>query len=204
MAKLIGIYSITSPDGKVYIGQSWDINDRWSAHRKGSKHCKKLIESLLKFGCENHIFKVCHELPKDTEQSVLNKYEQLYMDAFRDVGIELLNLREGGGRGRHSEESKLRMSNSNKGRIISEEAKAKMSLAKKGKRLCDKAIINSRLSRIGKKMPIESVIKSSIARAGVKRTEETKRKLSEIHKGKPWSEARREAQNNIKNGKLHQ
>ena len=29
----IGIYKITSPSGKVYIGQSWDIKKRFSKYR---------------------------------------------------------------------------------------------------------------------------------------------------------------------------
>jgi hypothetical protein len=113
---MIGIYKITSPSGKVYIGQSWTIELRLSKYKqtKWDKQ-RKLYCSFKKYGLENHKFEVVHELPVDVEQEVLDRYEQLYMDLYRDCGIELLNLREGGSRGKLSEESKKLMSDSRKG-----------------------------------------------------------------------------------------
>ena len=191
----IGIYKITNPLGMVYIGQSWNIENRWSAHKRGSKNCLKLISSLNDFGYDNHTFHICQSLPNDIEQSVLNDYEQLYMDVYKSAGIALLNLREGGGRGKHSEQSKLKMSLASKGKIISEDAKKKMSIAKLGHKRSAESIAKTRAAVIGRKMPIESVIKSANAKMGVKRSDETKRKISLAFKGKPWSEARRAAHN---------
>jgi group I intron endonuclease len=108
---MIGIYKITSPTGKVYIGQSWQLEVRWKSY--GRVHIKrqpKLFASLRKYGKANHVFEVIHELPHDVEQSVMNSHEELYMELYRDCGVELMNIREAGSRGKHSEESKLKMS----------------------------------------------------------------------------------------------
>ena len=108
MIKIIGIYKVTSPSGKVYIGQSWDIQRRWIDHKKSKQEkSRKLYSSFKSHGVENHVFEVIHELPVDVEQEVLDRYEQLYMDAYRDGGVELLNIREGGSRGKHTEETKI-------------------------------------------------------------------------------------------------
>jgi predicted GIY-YIG superfamily endonuclease len=39
---MIGIYKITSPSGKVYIGQSWDIYDRWKKHKQKNLNRREL------------------------------------------------------------------------------------------------------------------------------------------------------------------
>ena len=55
----IGIYKITSPNNKIYIGQSVDIYKRWNYHKKlYSNDSPKLYYSLKKYGSENHIFEI--------------------------------------------------------------------------------------------------------------------------------------------------
>lgn len=125
---ITGIYKIESPSNKVYIGQSWHIRRRWNDHKatKSYKH-KKLNASFLKYGIENHKFDILHILPNDITQDILNRYEQIYIDSFRDCNIELLNLKEGGnGYGKHSEETKAIIREKRKHQVISEETKNKM------------------------------------------------------------------------------
>jgi group I intron endonuclease len=58
----IGIYKITSPSNKIYIGQSINIKRRWKSYNY--LHCKnqiKLYNSLKKHGPENHIFELIEE-----------------------------------------------------------------------------------------------------------------------------------------------
>jgi group I intron endonuclease len=115
---MVGIYTITSPSGSVYIGQAQDILRRWREYK--TKKCKgqiKLYNSFLKYGVENHIFETIHYLPINTEQEILDQYEQFYMDAYRERGIELLNLKEAGSHGKHSEESKNKISESHNKKI---------------------------------------------------------------------------------------
>jgi group I intron endonuclease len=127
---IVGIYKIESPSNKVYIGQSWHIKRRWNDHRatKSYKH-KKLNASFLKYGIENHKFDILHILPNDITQDILNRYEQIYIDAFRDCNIGLLNLKEGGnGYGKHTEETKAIIKEKRKYQKVSDEQRQKMSL----------------------------------------------------------------------------
>ena len=58
----IGIYKITNPEGKIYIGQSINIEKRWKGYK--NFHCKgqhKLYNSLKKYGPENHTFEIIEE-----------------------------------------------------------------------------------------------------------------------------------------------
>jgi group I intron endonuclease len=60
--KKIGIYKITSPSGKVYIGQAIDIERRWNQYRRlGCKNQSKLYASLNHYGFEAHTFEIIME-----------------------------------------------------------------------------------------------------------------------------------------------
>jgi group I intron endonuclease len=111
---MVGIYKITSPSNSVYIGQSWNIEHRWNGYNsmkniRGNEG--KLPASFLKYGAKDHIFEVVHELPKDITQDILDRYEQLYIDCYRDCEINILNTREAGSRGKHAEETKEKLRN---------------------------------------------------------------------------------------------
>jgi group I intron endonuclease len=111
---ICGIYKITSPSKKIYIGQSIDVNKRWNHHYK-KLHCKHqnfLYHSLIKYGVEKHKFEVIHEcLPEE-----LNKLEEYYIELFQCFNSKFgLNLKRGGkSNGSWSDESKLKLSNSQK------------------------------------------------------------------------------------------
>jgi len=103
---MVGIYKITSPTGKIYIGQSWDITQRKGYYRNlKCIHQPKLHSSLVKHGWNEHTFKLVHKLPEDTTQEVLNQYEMLYWQQYLDCGFEMMNVKEPGSRGKHSSET---------------------------------------------------------------------------------------------------
>lgn len=171
---MIGIYKITSPSGKVYIGQSWNIPKRWNYYKSLYINKQRKLElSLLKYGVKNHIFEIIHELPKDIEQNVLDRYEQLYMDLYRDCGVELLNLKEGGSNGKLSEESKKKMSISrlgNKntlGKKLSKEHKEKI-----GNKLKNRIFTEEHKNKLKEKRKLQKM------RKGWKHSEESKLKIS--------------------------
>lgn len=61
---MIGIYKITSPTNRIYIGQSRDIERRWRYYYSNIITIKqhiKLHRSILKYGVENHKFEVIEE-----------------------------------------------------------------------------------------------------------------------------------------------
>jgi group I intron endonuclease len=108
---MVGIYKITSPTKKVYIGQTWNTLKRRSSYRKLScKSQPKLYNSIIKHGWENHSFELIHELPKDATQKTLDNYEVFYWEQYKECGVNLLNTKEPGKGGKHSEESKRKMS----------------------------------------------------------------------------------------------
>lgn len=96
----VGIYKITSPSGRVYIGQSINIKKRFSRYKAYKvKSQKAIYNSLVKYGVENHKFDIIHELPVDVTQEVLDNYEILYMKMYKDCGVKLLNIKSGGKNG---------------------------------------------------------------------------------------------------------
>ena len=107
MNKIIGIYKITSPTNKVYIGQSWNIKNRWSCYK--TLNCKsqpRIYNSLVKYGVDNHKFEVLLDFDYDIKQYYLDHCEQFFMDYYRHEGFELMNLKDAGNYGKDSEETK--------------------------------------------------------------------------------------------------
>lgn len=125
MIRTVGIYKITSPSGKVYIGQSTDLLRRMASYswKFYDDHKSLIHNSIRKYGIENHVIGIVHELPIDVEQSVLNEYEKLYIDLYKSCGCIMLNIKEGGANGKHSQETINKL----KARVVTDEIKAKMS-----------------------------------------------------------------------------
>jgi group I intron endonuclease len=87
-----GIYKITNPKNKVYIGQSKDIIKRWYYYK--TLHCKsqiKLYNSLLKYGVENHVFEIIEEC----SAGLLNEREIYWGLQLNSLSNENLNLKLG-------------------------------------------------------------------------------------------------------------
>ena len=76
----IGIYKITSPTNRVYIGQSVDIEKRWKDYDNIKNISKqgKLYNSFIKYGVINHKFEIIEECL--IEQ--LNKRERYWQDYY--------------------------------------------------------------------------------------------------------------------------
>ena len=133
---IIGIYKITNPKGKVYIGQSVHIVRRFCRYKNIQEKDKqfKIYNSLQKYGFERHIFEIIEECLLEQLDIKEIYWKQYYLDQFEsDWNMVLFcNLHDSGG-GPLSEETKKKISNSLKGRIKSEEVRKNMSLSKKGK-----------------------------------------------------------------------
>jgi group I intron endonuclease len=192
---MTGIYKITSPSGKVYIGQSWNIKKRWSGHRHNAHKQPKLFASLRKYGVDAHKFEVVHELPKDVSQDTINAYEQLYMDLFQSCGIDLMNVKEAGNAGKLT----MEQIEKRKGRICSPETREKIRKSLLGKEFSDVRKHNISKSRLGSKLSEEhkkkigeagigrnhseaTIAKISAARSGKKRPESVGKKVSQAHR----------------------
>lgn len=89
--KIIGIYKITNPKGKIYVGQSIDCIDRWEIYYKklNCKNQRKLYLSLKKYGWENHKFEIIEEC----DLELLNKQERYWQEYYNVIGKNGLNCR---------------------------------------------------------------------------------------------------------------
>lgn len=104
---MVIIYKITSPNNKIYIGQTCDLSRRLNEYRNlRCKSQKKLFFSIEKYGWDSHKFEIVHELPNDATQTIINNYELLYWQQYIDCGFDMLNIREPGSNGRLSDETK--------------------------------------------------------------------------------------------------
>lgn len=182
---MIGIYKITSPSGKVYIGQSVDIESRIKKY--ANCNCKlqvRLYSSIKKYGWENHIFKIIEECSIEE----LNSRERYWQDQYECIGKKGLNCfltNSNEMRKVLSDDMKSRISNSVRGfkhtkeaiqkiieagtgRVVSEETKRKISESNKGivfsKERRDK--ISKALT--GRKIPKEVLEKRSKSISGEK------------------------------------
>lgn len=83
-----GIYKITNPEGKIYIGKSKNIEGRFEAYKL--LNCKKqprLFQSLAKYGWVNHSFEIIEEC----SLNVLTERENYYIEYFNttDYGLNI-------------------------------------------------------------------------------------------------------------------
>jgi group I intron endonuclease len=86
---MTGIYKITSPNGKVYIGKSVNIKRRFKEYNRGLAKGQTLLNrSFLKYGVENHIFEILFFC--DFEN--LNNLERYYQLLFSSIGKNGLNI----------------------------------------------------------------------------------------------------------------
>ena len=132
---MIGIYKITNPNGKVYIGQSVNIEKRWNRYKNLiPKDCigqPLIYRSLIKYGVKNHIFEIIELCNKEE----LNKLESYYIVLYNSFNSKCgLNLTSGGSNYLFSDISRRKMSIAQKNKIVSKETRLKMSISQKGKK----------------------------------------------------------------------
>lgn len=140
-----GIYKITNPKGRVYIGQSINVKKRFSVYK--NLRCQsqtKLYRSLIKYGVDKHVFELIYESSDFDEKNRMEIYFiALYNCTHKDYG---LNCKIGGQREPITDEGKEKMrlakvgkyfgsDNPNFGRKLSEDAKRRISEANKGRRI---------------------------------------------------------------------
>jgi group I intron endonuclease len=113
---MVGIYKITNPEGKIYIGLSKNIELRWNSYRNRSGMTKtstfKL--SLDKYKYEDHIFEIIEEVINDNK--LLRERERYWINYYQS-NINGLNDNRGGcGPGSHTDGSKQKISSALKGK----------------------------------------------------------------------------------------
>lgn len=168
---MVGIYKITNPSNKIYIGQSINIEKRWEDYKK-MNHVKgqpKLYRSLLKYGWVNH---KCEIIEECTEDKLLERetHWKLY---YKVLEVPSLCCKIDGKGGKFSKEICEKISKNkkgissgnksrNKGRIITEEENEKRSLKLTGLKRTFQTKQNMSLSRIKNKSKAKSIIQKDL------------------------------------------
>lgn len=114
-----GIYKITNPEGKIYIGLSKNIEKRWKQYKnKVGDSNKKLQESLKYLEYNNHIFEIIELIDYDnllTEKQnskILRERERHWIKYYGSDNDGLNENGGGSGCGSHTPESKQKISES--------------------------------------------------------------------------------------------
>ena len=156
-----GVYKITNnANGKVYIGQSINIEARWKDHinslNRGDSRCTLLQRAWNKYGQDSFSFdilEVCSEY-------MLDEIEVKYINFYDTCNVNKgYNIETGGNQHKHlAEETKRKIGDANRGRKHSDATKIKMSELRFGE---------------------------NNAMYGKNHSEESKKKMSDSKKGKP-------------------
>lgn len=163
-----GIYKITNPRGRVYIGESEELFERRKSYMYNkSKEQVRIYRSIKKHGWENHTWEIV-ELCCRENLKIRERYWQDYYDVIGKMGMNCRLTGTDEKKVQVSPETRKRMSQAQKGKIISDECKRKIGEANKGNK-----------SRLGKKFTEESKQKIAKAHTGKKHTEEHRIKAAE-------------------------
>lgn len=199
------IYKTTNlVNGKLYIGQD-------SKNKAGYLGSGKVLNyAIKKYGRENfkkEIMAWCYT------KEHLDMLERLYIKLFNTKTPTGYNLTDGGGGTLGlslSEDTRRKMGESRKGKLRPATVKEKIRIKLLGHKMSKetkekiKAIkAKNRWHHTDEWKELQSKLKSGDKNAfyGCHHSDETKRKISTARKGKPWTEARRNAQlNKNKNG----
>jgi group I intron endonuclease len=183
MEKICGIYKITSPSGRVYIGESADIFKRMYYYKILScKSQNKLYSSLNKYGWEAHTFEVIEECRFDELLCRERHWQDFYNVLNGGLNCKLTEC--GGLKQVHSEDTlqKLRVAKPNLrgenhhnwGKPMSKKAKENLSRVQKERYMNNPEIaLNTSKIRSGKGhrqygIPIPNYQKDSIRKKNSK------------------------------------
>ena len=105
-----GIYMLTFPSGKKYVGQSWDIEYRWYLYSKCITNSPKLKNALSKYDFNEVELEVIESV--NESQSIMDERGMYWISEHKCVENGY-NLMSGGKGGKHSPESieKMRLAN---------------------------------------------------------------------------------------------
>jgi len=192
------IYKITSPSGRVYIGQTINFKKRMDEYKgydtpkSPVKVQRKLYNSFKKYGFDSHIKEIISEYDQGLNNSILDEMEIYWINEYNSY-TNGLNCTKGGQgtAGRiHSKETREKISNthkliqSGKGRIFSEETRRKMSNSRRGIHRTEITKIKIGLGNKGKKMSETQKHKLSQSLSNRNLSDEHKKKIGRFNLGK--------------------
>jgi group I intron endonuclease len=183
--KQAGVYTITNlVTGRCYVGSSSHVPQRWRDHLSklnNGKHCNAdLLSDWQQYGAKS--FSWIQVEKSDSRQEAIGLEQRLI-----DATANLYNAARRAGSGprdgfKHSEESRLKMSQSQKGQPKSAAHRSKLSAAKAGKKCPAHSAILT-----GRKHSPEHCAAISRANTGKRHTEEHKSRMRALMTGRDTS-----------------
>lgn len=207
-------------NGDTYVGKTVNVERRWKKHKKDSETSNRhLYCAMRKHGIENFNIRVLDE--HDEEEHALKILEPAWIQKLRDEGVHLYNMTDGGegivglqfseehrrklgdaakrrgGQIREplSEETKRKISESNKGKTVSDETRKRQSDAAKRRAERQAALKPA----VPQKQPGKRGPKPGTKRGPM--SEEQKQHLREINLGKSPSDETRQKLSAANRGK---
>jgi len=178
---MIGIYKITSPGGKIYIGQTTNFTKRKNYYKNGAKPYQvRIYNSLQKHGYDAHSIEFIEECLVEN----LNVRERYWQDFYEVIGENGLNCRltaTNDKSGFLSEEMKVKLSEIRKKTVISGEWREKFAYDWTGKKHTEDTKRKMSESAKGKKKSLEHISKLPQNQKGKfrpKANSDTKQKMS--------------------------
>ena len=193
-----GIYTITNIiDNKLYVGYTNNFKKREQSHflelKKFIHKNQHLQRAVNKYGIENFKFEIIEECPKEYLISMEHYWCNLLDSRNRNYGYNIMPTNPLSVNGRHTTETKEKLSKSHKGKILSEATILKMKNSRTGKSYLTEEgrerIRNDTKNQVFTKEQIE---KRASKMRGRLLTEEHKRKISEAVKGRKMSDKHKE------------
>ena len=159
-----GVYLFTNKiNGKFYVGKAFDLYRRMHYH-KGKMTGLYFSHAIQKYGWENFDLEILQEYDKGIDNNILLALETAFIDFYESLssqnGYNIMLFGTDRTGIKHTPETKLKMSNAAKGRILSEEHKEKLRLSHVGiprsEETKKKISQNSARHNLGKKLPPHS------------------------------------------------
>lgn len=179
------VYMHISPTNKVYIGITCQsVEERWRKG-KGYKGCTHFNNAIKQYGWDNFRHLILFE---NLTKQEAERQERFLIDKFDSTNKKKgYNIENGGNsNGKHSEETKRKIGNANRGCRHTEETKRILSEKHKGKKLSEehRKKLAEHLNKYrgwnkGRRTPDDVRLKIAISNTGRKLKPEDKRKVSE-------------------------
>jgi group I intron endonuclease len=179
---MIGVYKITNPLGRIYVGSSINIERRFRQYkylRSGEQ--RKINNSISKYGYENHVFEV---LCQCDEEMLLEKeaYYCLLFDVLHRDNLNLVIPKKGEVFNSMSESVRKKIGDAHRGKKISDEQKEVLRQFLTGRKQAIEHINKRKM--FGCRNPMFNMKGEKAPFFGKKHKKETKEYFSKIRKGK--------------------
>lgn len=168
------VYLMTSPSGRHYVGQTWDLETRLAAYKRLAVRGDlgrqpAIMRALIKYGMEKFDIKVIVSNIKSQDE--LNELERKFVLRYGSLAPAGYNLTTGGGEGGK----------------VSDVTRRRMSEVKLGVPQSPEHVANNRAARLGSKASTETKKKMRAAKLGKPLSEQHCKAISISQRGKPRS-----------------